>query len=76
MSRAVSVRAQLKKYMLRFGVPLASCEGDAVRLRRCLVRAYRRNAARWQADGTYRSVAGNVVRPSSHRACNHADFSE
>lgn len=61
MSRAVSIRAQLKKYMQRFGLPLESCQGDARRLRQCLVSGYWRNGARWVADGTYRSVRGNVV---------------
>lgn len=61
MSRAVSIRAQLKKYMQRFNLPLNSCEGDAKRLRRCLVSGYWRNGARWMADGTYRSVRGNTI---------------
>ncbi|PSR75131.1 hypothetical protein PHLCEN_2v9316 [Hermanssonia centrifuga] len=68
MSRAVSIRSQLKKYMQRFGLPLMSCEGDAKRLRQCLVSGYWRNGARWVADGTYRSVRGNValhVHPNS-----------
>ncbi|KAJ7632324.1 P-loop containing nucleoside triphosphate hydrolase protein [Roridomyces roridus] len=68
MSRAVSIRAQLKKYMQRFNLPLESCEGDAKRLRRCLVSGYWRNGARWVADGTYRSVRGNRtlhVHPTS-----------
>ncbi|KII88814.1 hypothetical protein PLICRDRAFT_42054 [Plicaturopsis crispa FD-325 SS-3] len=68
MSRAVSIRSQLKKYMQRFGLPLESCEGDAKRLRRCLVSGYWRNGARWVADGTYRSVRGNRtlhVHPTS-----------
>ncbi|KAI0713324.1 hypothetical protein C8Q76DRAFT_459506 [Earliella scabrosa] len=62
MSRAVSIRSQLKKYMQRFGLPLESCEGDAKRLRKCLVTGYWRNVARWSADGTYRSVRGDTVR--------------
>lgn len=61
MSRAVSIRSQLKKYMQRFGLPIESCEGDARRLRKCLVSGYWRNGARWVADGTYRSVRGNIV---------------
>ena len=61
MSRAVSIRAQLKKYMQRFGLPTESCEGDARRLRRCLVSGYWRNGARWAADGTYRAVRGGAV---------------
>ncbi|KAK7023803.1 P-loop containing nucleoside triphosphate hydrolase protein [Favolaschia claudopus] len=68
MSRAVSIRSQLKKYMQRFNLPTESCEGDAKRLRRCLVTGYWRNGARWVADGTYRSVRGNRtlhVHPTS-----------
>ncbi|KAL5490132.1 hypothetical protein ACEPAI_4965 [Sanghuangporus weigelae] len=68
LSRAVSIRAQLKKYMQRFKVPLVSCEGDAKRVRQCLVSGYWRNAARWVADGTYRSVRGDMIlhaHPSS-----------
>ncbi|KAJ7684812.1 P-loop containing nucleoside triphosphate hydrolase protein, partial [Mycena polygramma] len=68
MSRAVSIRAQLKKYMQRFNLPIESCEGDAKRLRQCLVSGYWRNGARWVADGTYRSVRGNQtlhVHPTS-----------
>lgn len=39
LSRAVSIRGQLKKYLYRFGGSagkLESCEGDHTRLRRCL----------------------------------------
>jgi hypothetical protein len=61
MSRAVSIRSQLKKYMQRFGLPLESCEGDSKRLAKCLVSGYWRNGAKWTADGTYRSVRGNIV---------------
>ncbi|TBU50208.1 pre-mRNA splicing factor [Dichomitus squalens] len=61
MSRAVSIRSQLKKYMQRFELPLDSCEGDAKRLRKCLVTGYWRNVARWTADGTYRAVRGEIV---------------
>lgn len=61
MSRAVSIRSQLKKYMVRFGLPMESCEGDQKRLRRCLVSGYWRNGARWVNDGTFRSVRGDKV---------------
>ncbi|KAF9233931.1 P-loop containing nucleoside triphosphate hydrolase protein [Melanogaster broomeanus] len=61
MSRAVSIRSQLKKYMIRFGIPTQSCEGNAKQLRQCLVSGYWRNAARWMADGTYRSVKNNQI---------------
>ncbi|KAL0060618.1 hypothetical protein AAF712_012621 [Marasmius tenuissimus] len=61
MSRAVSIRGQLKKYMQRFNLPIESCQGDAKRLRRCLVSGYWRNGAKWVGDGTFRSVRGNKV---------------
>ena len=47
--------------MQRFDLPLESCEGDSKRLARGLVSGYWRNGARWTADGTYRSVRGNIV---------------
>ena len=40
LSRAVAIRKQLKKYMVRFNIPTVSCEGDGKRLRRCLVTGY------------------------------------
>ena len=70
----MSIRKQLKKYLDRFGIPIVSCEGDAVRLRRCLVTGYFKvgaidlkgidawqNAARMMADGTFRSARENAV---------------
>ncbi|TEB36084.1 P-loop containing nucleoside triphosphate hydrolase protein [Coprinellus micaceus] len=68
MSRAVSIRSQLKKYMHRFQLPIKSCEGDAKRLRQCLVSGYWRHSAKWMPDGTYLSVHGNKklnVHPTS-----------
>ncbi|KAK0532280.1 hypothetical protein OC834_002666 [Tilletia horrida] len=69
LSRAVSIRAQLEKYLLRWGLdPKVSCEGDAGRLRRCLVSGYFKNAAKMLPDGSYRSVRENAVlhvHPSS-----------
>ncbi|KAF5391843.1 hypothetical protein D9757_001629 [Collybiopsis confluens] len=68
LSRAISIRAQLKKYMQRFNLPLESCQGDAKRLRKCLVSGYWRNGARWVGDGTFKSVRGNrtmYVHPTS-----------
>ncbi|KAF9792296.1 P-loop containing nucleoside triphosphate hydrolase protein [Thelephora terrestris] len=68
MSRAVSVRSQLKKYMHRFSLPIESCDGDARRLRQCLVTGYWQNSAKWCEDGTYVSVQGKIslsVHPNS-----------
>lgn len=61
LSRAVAIRKQLKKYLDRFGIPSISCEGDAVRLRKCLVSGYFKNAARMLPDGTYRSAREGAV---------------
>ncbi|KAL7422216.1 hypothetical protein Q5752_002862 [Cryptotrichosporon argae] len=68
LSRALSIRKQLKKYLDRFALPVVSCEGDAVRLRKCLVSGYFKNAARMLPDGTYRSAREGAVlhvHPSS-----------
>ncbi|KAF9061199.1 pre-mRNA splicing factor [Rhodocollybia butyracea] len=68
LSRAMSIRGQLKKYMQRFSLPLESCEGDAKRLRRCLVSGLWRNGARWVGDGSFKSVRGDktlYVHPNS-----------
>lgn len=69
LSRAVAIRAQLQRYMVRFGVdPHVSCEGDAKRLRRCLVSGFFKNAARRGVNGEWRSVREGAllhVHPSS-----------
>lgn len=79
MSRAVSIRAQLKRYIERFGInteesltannahghnPIKKAE----EIRRCLTTGYFSQAARMQADGTFRAVDGGTVlyaHPSS-----------
>lgn len=76
MSRAVSIRGQLKKYMQRFSLPIESCQGDAKRLRQCIVSGYWRNGARWVADGTYRSVRGETVCISRVLSDQHWCWSE
>ena len=78
MIRAVSVRAQLKRYMERFGIDvdesLASKvkQDDAIgkgeQIRRCLTTGYFAHAARMQPDGSFKTVSGGVVlyaHPSS-----------
>lgn len=40
LARAHAIRKQLKKYLERFGIRSTSCEGDHVRLRKCLVSGY------------------------------------
>ena len=57
MMRAVSVRAQLVKYLLRFKLdPTISCNADTIILRRCLVSGFFSQAAKLHVDGTYRTV--------------------
>ncbi|GBB97167.1 hypothetical protein RclHR1_02930016 [Rhizophagus clarus] len=68
LSRALSIREQLKKYLERFDVPIESCGNDTVKIRKCLVSGYFAHAAKMQSDGSFRSVRDNVelhVHPSS-----------
>lgn len=75
MSRAVSIRAQLKRYLERFGLnvdetlssnanltPLRVGGPDkADQIRRCLTSGFFAHAARMQPDGTFRNVSGGLV---------------
>ena len=79
MLRAVSIRAQLKRYLERFGIrtdeslaaggglPLDT-ERKALQIRRCLTTGFFAHAARMQPDGTFKTVAGHTIlhaHPSS-----------
>lgn len=70
MIRAVSVRAQLKRYLERFGLNVEesltlSEKGDksdiGEQIRKCLTAGYFAHAARMQPDGTFKTISGNVV---------------
>ena len=78
MSRAVSIRAQLKRYLERFGIDVdetlaakrraddVSAKGEQIR--KCLTAGYFAHAARMQPDGTFRTINGSVTlhaHPSS-----------
>ncbi|KAF3011486.1 hypothetical protein E8E14_006925 [Neopestalotiopsis sp. 37M] len=71
MSRAVSIRAQLKRYLERFGIPenpTTTTKDKGEQIRRCLTTGYFAHAAKMQPDGTFRNVEGGVVfhaHPSS-----------
>lgn len=73
MSRAMSIRAQLKRYLERFGIALdeslaTSSLGKGEQIRRCLTTGYFAHAAKMQPDGSFRNVEGGVVfhaHPSS-----------
>jgi len=80
MSRSVSIRNQLKKYLERFGINVDESLGrdsavlraggvdKAEKIRRCLTSGFFAHAARMQPDGSFRTVDGGTVlyaHPSS-----------
>jgi ATP-dependent RNA helicase DDX35 len=84
MSRAVSIRAQLKRYLERFGLIVdeslaghSTQTNKAEQIRRCLTAGYFAHAARMQADGSFRNVGGGTVlhaHPSSLMFNRKADW--
>lgn len=64
LSRAVSIRAQLKRYLERYNIVIGSCK-DATNpsecIRKCILEGYFPNVAKMQPDGTYRLVKGDIV---------------
>lgn len=71
LQRAVSVRAQLVRYMEKFGISpqsLVSKNATADNIRQCLVTGYFAHAARMQPDGSFVTVDGKTrlwAHPSS-----------
>ena len=75
LTRAVSIRAQLKLYLERFGInvdetlstnankqPLSVGGPDkGEQIRRCLTTGFFAHAAKMQPDGTFRNVAGGTI---------------
>jgi len=75
VTRAVSIRAQLKRYLERFGInvdetlsnnankqPLAVGGPDkGEQIRRCLTAGFFAHAAKMQPDGTFRNVARGTI---------------
>jgi len=75
LTRAVSIRAQLKRYLERFGItvdetlssnankqPLAVGGLDkGEKIRRCLTTGFFAHAAKMQPDGTFKNVAGGTI---------------
>ncbi|KAL8744907.1 MAG: hypothetical protein Q9184_007938, partial [Pyrenodesmia sp. 2 TL-2023] len=83
MTKAVSVRGQLKRYLERFGISvdesLASqkTEVHPDQIRKCLTTGYFAHAARAQPDGSFRLVSGDVIvhaHPSSLLFNRKADW--
>lgn len=78
MTRAVSIRAQLKRYLERFGINtdetlaanmrLEDMSDKGEQIRKCLTTGYFAHAARMQPDGTFKTINGGVTmhaHPSS-----------
>ncbi|TIA69361.1 hypothetical protein E3P91_03646 [Wallemia ichthyophaga] len=69
LSRAISIRSQLSKYLEKYGLnPRLSAGVDQETIRRCLVSGYFKNAAKFNPDGTYTIINGNQIvhaHPSS-----------
>ena len=78
MTQAVSIRAQLKRYLERFGIdveeslPTRNMQEDPAnigeKIRKCLTMGYFAHAARMQADGSFKTVNGSMTlyaHPSS-----------
>lgn len=85
LKRAVNVRAQLRRFMERFGFEVPDVQqkqqkgsaNKAEQIRRCLTTGYFAHAARMQPDGTFRNVAGGTVlhaHPSSLLFNRKADW--
>ncbi|KAI9771307.1 MAG: hypothetical protein M1840_002277 [Geoglossum simile] len=86
MTRAVSIRAQLKRYLERFGIcveetllkpqPQGTAD-EGEQIRRCLTTGFFAHAARMQPDGSFKTVNGGTVlfaHPSSVMFNRKADW--
>ncbi|KAI1494485.1 P-loop containing nucleoside triphosphate hydrolase protein [Biscogniauxia mediterranea] len=82
LTRAVSIRAQLKRYLERFGIAVdeslkAASPEKGENIRRCLTTGYFAHAAKMQADGSFRNVEGGTTlhaHPSSLMFNRKADW--
>ena len=89
MTRAVSIRNQLKRYLEKFGIkvdePLAISKpakapmadvGKSEAIRRCLTTGYFSYAARMRPDGSFQTVNGTILwaHPSSLMFNRKADW--
>ncbi|EEP80917.1 hypothetical protein UREG_05759 [Uncinocarpus reesii 1704] len=85
MLKAVSNRAQLKRYLERFGIEVnetlsshrSQASTTAEQIQRCLTTGYFAHAARMQPDGTFRTISGGITlhaHPSSLMFNRKADW--
>lgn len=57
--RVVDIRNRLVNLLKRMKVKLISAEGDLESIQRCITAGFFANAARLQADGSYKTIRGN-----------------
>ncbi|PLN80916.1 ATP dependent RNA helicase [Aspergillus taichungensis] len=86
LQRAVSIRAQLKRYLERFGIQVdetlsRQSQRDlgkpSEQIQRCLTTGYFAHAAKMQPDGTFKTVTGGLTlyaHPSSLMFNRKADW--
>ncbi|KAJ5587892.1 ATP-dependent RNA helicase DHX35 [Penicillium hispanicum] len=86
LQRAVSIRAQLKRYLERFGIQIDETLSShstmdlskrPENIQRCLTTGYFAHAAKMQPDGTFKTVSGNLTlhaHPSSLMFNRKADW--
>lgn len=73
MLKAVSIRAQLKRYLERFGIQVdkslsSSSPAPPEQIQRCLTTGYFAHAAKMQPDGSFKPISGDITlhaHPSS-----------
>lgn len=72
MTKAVSVRMQLKRFLERFGITMADHHSKgpiaAESIQRCLTTGYFAHCAKMQPDGSFKTINGRVIlhaHPSS-----------
>lgn len=68
LKRAVEIRKQLRRYLVRFNIPIVSAGGDTTLIRKAIVCGYFSQAAQLQPNGHYRTVRGDQelhIHPSS-----------
>lgn len=80
MSRAVSIRNQLRRYLERFGIDVSERQGHRAEVKnvlKCLTGGFFAQAARMQADGSFTTIDGGtmlLVHPSSLLFNRKADW--
>ncbi|CCJ29153.1 unnamed protein product [Pneumocystis jirovecii] len=63
LSRALSIKTQLRRYLERFKIPIKSenPKNGTDNIRKCLISGYFSHAAKMQPDGSFRLVKGDAI---------------